>query len=222
MNGAAGERRYGRSSTAATAKVGVRRGPRRARAAPARRGRSDLAPVRSGVPAESKSRRRRRACRRPSTRRALEAARRLPWRSCPRGSTSTPSGTASARARARRRSASRRSAPGRRTGPARPSSRAPARPRSRRAGRGCAAPPARRRGGGRARGDGDRLLDGAAGDLVEDHPLHRHPGREHLGEVPGDRLALAVLVGREVDLARVAHEATELGAPAPASRSETT
>ena len=41
--------------------------------------------------------------------------------------------------------------------------------------------------------------------------MHRDPGREHLGEVPGDRLAFAVLVGREVDLARVADEAAELG-----------
>ena len=41
--------------------------------------------------------------------------------------------------------------------------------------------------------------------------MHRDPGREHLGEVPGDRLALAVLVCREVDLARLADEAAELG-----------
>ena len=57
----------------------------------------------------------------------------------------------------------------------------------------------------------DGLLDRGRGDLVEHHPPHRHPGREHLGEVPGDRLAFAVLVGREVDLARVADEAAELG-----------
>ena len=46
------------------------------------------------------------------------------------------------------------------------------------------------------------------GDLVEHHPLDRHPGREHLGEVPGDRLALAVLVCGQVDLAGVARAAT--------------
>ena len=44
--------------------------------------------------------------------------------------------------------------------------------------------------------------DGGWRDLVEDHAHHRHPGREHLGEVPGDRLAFAVLVCCEVDLAR--------------------
>ena len=46
----------------------------------------------------------------------------------------------------------------------------------------------------------DRLLDGVAGDLVEHHAPHRHPGLQHLGEVPGDGLALAVLIGREVEL----------------------
>ena len=53
--------------------------------------------------------------------------------------------------------------------------------------------------------------DGGRGDLVEDHAHHRHPGREHLGEVPGDRLAFAVLVCREVDLARRRDELAELG-----------
>ncbi len=46
-----------------------------------------------------------------------------------------------------------------------------------------------------------RPLDGRPGDLVEDHPLDRHPGGQHLEEVPGDGLALAVLVRGQVDLA---------------------
>ena len=54
------------------------------------------------------------------------------------------------------------------------------------------------------------------GDLVEDHPLHRHLGGEHLEQVPGDRLALAVFVSGEIELARVGEEALQLGAPAPA------
>ncbi len=47
---------------------------------------------------------------------------------------------------------------------------------------------------------GDRRLDGRLGDLVEDHPLDRHLGLERLQQVPGDRLALAVLIGGEEDL----------------------
>ena len=39
-----------------------------------------------------------------------------------------------------------------------------------------------------------------AGDLVEDHPVHRHLRLEHLEQVPRDGLALAVLVSREVEL----------------------
>jgi hypothetical protein len=35
---------------------------------------------------------------------------------------------------------------------------------------------------------------------VEDHPANRHLRLEHLAQVPGDRLALAILVGREQDL----------------------
>ena len=44
------------------------------------------------------------------------------------------------------------------------------------------------------------VLDRVRGDLVEDHPPHRHGRSEHLDEVPGDRLALAVLVGGEQEL----------------------
>ena len=57
----------------------------------------------------------------------------------------------------------------------------------------------------------DGLGDGLAGDLVEHHPLDRHLGLEHLEEVPRDRLALAVLVGREVELARVLQRRLQLG-----------
>jgi len=59
------------------------------------------------------------------------------------------------------------------------------------------------------------VLDGGANgsgrDLVEDHARHRDPGREHLDEVPRYRLAFAVLVCREIDLAGRADEAAELG-----------
>jgi hypothetical protein len=46
---------------------------------------------------------------------------------------------------------------------------------------------------------GDGLVDGLAGDLVEHHPPHRHGRIEHLDQVPGDGLALAVLVGGEIE-----------------------
>ena len=52
-------------------------------------------------------------------------------------------------------------------------------------------------------GVGHRLVDGVAGDLVEDHPLHGHPRLQRLQEVPGDGLALAILVRREVELGGV-------------------
>ena len=52
----------------------------------------------------------------------------------------------------------------------------------------------------------DRLLDRRPRDLVEDHALDRHLGRrlQQLEDVPGDRLALTILVRGEVELARVA------------------
>ena len=46
----------------------------------------------------------------------------------------------------------------------------------------------------------ERLLDRVAGDLVEDHPPHGNLRLQHLEQVPGDRLALAVLVRREQEL----------------------
>ena len=57
----------------------------------------------------------------------------------------------------------------------------------------------------------DGAFDGRAGDLVEDHPLDRHPGSQHLEEVPGDRLALAVLVGGQIDLAGLLDQLLQLG-----------
>ena len=59
------------------------------------------------------------------------------------------------------------------------------------------------------------LLDGGPdrvpGDLVEHHPADRDLGVEHLQQVPGDGLALAVLVGREEQLVRVLERPLELG-----------
>ena len=46
----------------------------------------------------------------------------------------------------------------------------------------------------------ERALDRRLGDLVEDHPAHRHLRLQHLDEVPGDRLAFAVFVCREQQL----------------------
>jgi hypothetical protein len=45
-------------------------------------------------------------------------------------------------------------------------------------------------------------LDRVFRDLVEHHATHRDLRLEHLAQVPGDRLALAVLVGREQELVR--------------------
>ena len=56
-------------------------------------------------------------------------------------------------------------------------------------------------------GAGDRLR----GDLVEDHPAGGHLGLELLEQVPGDGLALAVLIRREQELVGVLEQALELG-----------
>jgi hypothetical protein len=45
---------------------------------------------------------------------------------------------------------------------------------------------------------------------VEDHPVHRHLGLQHLQQVPGDRLALAVLIGGEEEFVRVLQRPFEL------------
>ena len=57
---------------------------------------------------------------------------------------------------------------------------------------------------------GHRAGDGGRGDLVEDHPAHRHRRLERLHQVPGDRLALAVLIGGQVDLVGVLDQRPEL------------
>ena len=49
----------------------------------------------------------------------------------------------------------------------------------------------------------DRALDRALRDLVEDHAADRDLRLQHLHEVPGDRLALAILVRREPQLVGV-------------------
>ena len=48
-------------------------------------------------------------------------------------------------------------------------------------------------------------------DLVEHHALDRHGRRQHLGEVPRDRLALAVLVRGEIQLVRALQQFLEVG-----------
>jgi hypothetical protein len=60
-------------------------------------------------------------------------------------------------------------------------------------------------------GVGYGRLDGRLGDLVEDHPLDRHLGLERLHQVPGDRLALAVLIRREQQLVGLADKLLQLG-----------
>ena len=58
----------------------------------------------------------------------------------------------------------------------------------------------------------DRGEDRGLGDLVEDHPVHRDAlGLQLVEQVPGDRLALAVLVRGEVELVGVLEQALELG-----------
>ena len=54
-------------------------------------------------------------------------------------------------------------------------------------------------------------LDGRPGDLVEDHALDRDGGGQDLEQVPGDGLALAVLVGGQVDLAGLLDQLLQLG-----------
>jgi hypothetical protein len=56
----------------------------------------------------------------------------------------------------------------------------------------------------------DGLLDRGPGDLVEDHAPHRHLRAQQVEQVPGDRLTLAVLVGREVERARLLAPGLEL------------
>ena len=77
------------------------------------------------------------------------------------------------------------------------------RPRSRRAGRGCGGPPAPRPAS--CRGRASSRSPSSIASLVISWNTMRLTGTrrlQHLEEVPRDRLALAVLVGREVELAR--------------------
>ena len=46
---------------------------------------------------------------------------------------------------------------------------------------------------------------------MKDHSLHRDPRRENLDEVPGDRLTLAILIGRKVQLVRLLEQLLEFG-----------
>ena len=59
-------------------------------------------------------------------------------------------------------------------------------------------------------GVGDRIGDGRLGDLVEHHALDRHLRLEVLQQVPGDDLAFAVLVCREVELGGVLEQRPQL------------
>ena len=49
-------------------------------------------------------------------------------------------------------------------------------------------------------GVGERLFDGGLGDLMEDHAMNGDLGLEHLDQMPGDGLTLAVLVSGEIEL----------------------
>ena len=57
----------------------------------------------------------------------------------------------------------------------------------------------------------ERPLDRGPRDLVEHHPPHRDLRLEHLAQVPGDRLALAVFVRREQELVRVLELRLQVG-----------
>ncbi len=58
---------------------------------------------------------------------------------------------------------------------------------------------------------GHGVLDGLAGDLVEDDALDRHRRLQLVEQVPGDGLALAVLIRREHELVGVLEQLLELG-----------
>ena len=57
---------------------------------------------------------------------------------------------------------------------------------------------------------GQGVFDGAPGDLVEDQAPHGDLGLEDLQEVPGDGLALAILIGCEVELRGLREQGLEL------------
>ena len=56
----------------------------------------------------------------------------------------------------------------------------------------------------------DGFTDRLRRDLVEHHAFDRHPRVQHLEQMPGDRLALAILVGRKIDLVDRLHQALQL------------
>ena len=62
-----------------------------------------------------------------------------------------------------------------------------------------------------SRGCVERLADRVRRDLVEHHALDRHVRLQHLEHVPADRLALAVLVGREDELVGALQRPLQLG-----------
>ncbi len=57
---------------------------------------------------------------------------------------------------------------------------------------------------------GDGVADRVLGDLVEDHPADRDLGLEHFLEVPGDGLALPVLIGGEEEFVGLGQQLLEL------------
>ena len=208
MNGAAGRRVYGFSSTGADGEVGALEPRRRARARRPRR--AAATSCRSSCPSGPKSRPcairfpsswTSRAAKRPGSKVALDVP--------VRGGRRTPS----ARARARRRAASPPTGRGRPTAAASPSSRAPARPRSRTAGRGSAASPASRRGDSSTSRGCARAPSSIAPFVISWKTIRRvgHLRLQLLEQVPGDRLALAVLVRREQELVGVLQLALQPG-----------
>src|SRR5260221_716391 len=59
----------------------------------------------------------------------------------------------------------------------------------------------------------ERTIDRILRDLVEDHAPDRNGRLQHLEQVPGDRLALTVLVCREQELVRILQELLQLADP---------
>ena len=62
------------------------------------------------------------------------------------------------------------------------------------------------------------MLDRLARDLVEDHPPHRDLRLEHLHQVPGDRLALPILIGCQQQFIGASEQALQLGDPGALGR----
>lgn len=56
----------------------------------------------------------------------------------------------------------------------------------------------------------ERFLDGVLGNLVEDDATDGNLRLEHLCQVPADRLAFAIRVGREQQFGRVLHRGLEM------------